>query len=85
MLGHDGRLKGDLTLLNWGDGTWWIMGSYYLRAWHMRWFNQHLTEGVSVRDISDGVVGFSLSGPKSQELVAAGHRRRRLLRRPCPS
>ena len=26
-LGHDGRLKGDLTLFNWGDGTWWIMGS----------------------------------------------------------
>jgi dimethylglycine dehydrogenase len=69
MLGHDGRLKGDLTLLNWGDGTWWIMGSYYLRAWHMRWFNQHLTEGVSVRDISDAVVGFSLSGPRSQELL----------------
>jgi dimethylglycine dehydrogenase len=42
MLGHDGRLKGDLTLFNWGDGTWWIMGSYYLRAWHMRWFNDHM-------------------------------------------
>jgi dimethylglycine dehydrogenase len=70
MLGHDGRLKGDLTLLNWGDGTWWLMGSYYLRAWHMRWFNDHLTEGVTVRDISDSVVGFSLSGPKSRELLA---------------
>jgi dimethylglycine dehydrogenase len=70
MLGDDGRLKGDLTLLNWGDGTWWIMGSYYLRAWHMRWFDQHLTEGVTVRDISDGVVGFSLSGPRSRDLLA---------------
>lgn len=69
MLGHDGRLKGDLTLLNWGDGTWWIMGSYYLRAWHMRWFNDHLIEGVAVRDISDGVVGFGLSGPRSRELM----------------
>ena len=78
MLGHDGRLKGDLTLLNWGDGTWWIMGSYYLRAWHMRWFNQHLTEGVSVRDISDGVVGFSLVGTQIPRLAAAGDRRRRL-------
>jgi dimethylglycine dehydrogenase len=69
MLGHDGRLKGDLTLLNWGDGTWWIMGSYYLRAWHMRWFNDHLTEGVTIRDLSDAVVGFGLSGPKSRELL----------------
>jgi len=34
MLSFSGKLKGDLTLLNWGDGTYWIMGSYYLRAWH---------------------------------------------------
>lgn len=69
MLGHDGRLKGDLTVLHWGDGVFWIMGSYYLRAWHMRWFNDHMTEGVEVRDISDAVVGFGLSGPKSRELL----------------
>jgi dimethylglycine dehydrogenase len=37
MLSFSGKLKGDLTLLNWGDGTYWIMGSYYLRAWHLRW------------------------------------------------
>ena len=69
MLGHDGRLKGDLTVLNWGDGTWWIMGSYYLREWHMRWFDHHMTDGVEVRDISDAIVGFGLSGPKSRELL----------------
>ncbi len=69
MLGHDGRLKGDLTLWNWGDGTWWILGSYYLRAWHMRWFTDHLGDGVQVRDVSDAIVGFSLSGPRSRELL----------------
>ncbi|MDJ0629032.1 MAG: FAD-dependent oxidoreductase [Rhodobacter sp.] len=69
MLSPEGRLKGDLTLFNWGDGTWWIMGSYYLRSWHMRWFHDHLEPGVVVRDISDGVVGFSLSGPKSTEVL----------------
>ena len=42
MLSEEGKLKGDLTIFNWGDGTWWIMGSYYLRAWHMRWFNATL-------------------------------------------
>ncbi len=71
MLAPDGRLKGDLTLFNWGDGTWWIMGSYYLRQWHMRWFNGHLEDGVSIRDISDGTVGFSLSGPKSRDVLAS--------------
>ena len=49
MLGEEGRLKGDLTLFNWGDGTWWLMGSYYLRAWHMRWFNDHLDSAFEGR------------------------------------
>ena len=71
MLAPSGRLKGDLTVLNWGDGRWWVMGSYYLRNWHMRWFHDHQTEGVDVRDISDAVVGFGLAGPKSREVLAA--------------
>ena len=69
MLGEDGRLKGDLTLFNWGDGTWWIMGSYYLRQWHMRWFNDHMMDGVTVRDLGDDTCGFSLSGPKSRAVI----------------
>ena len=68
-LGQDGRLKGDLTLFNWGDGTWWIMGSYYLRAWHMRWFTDHMGADVSLRDLGDEVAGFSLSGPKSRAVI----------------
>ena len=70
MLAPEGKLKGDLTLFNWGDGTWWIMGSYYLRAWHMRWFRGHMGEGVSLRDISDDICGFSLSGPASREVLS---------------
>jgi dimethylglycine dehydrogenase len=69
MLAPSGRLKGDLTLFNWGDGTWWIMGSYYLRQWHMRWFLDHLEPDISVRDISDAVVGFAITGPKSRQLL----------------
>ena len=69
MCGHDGRMKGDLTVFNWGDGTWWIMGSYYLRQWHMRWFDNHLEGDVAVRDISDAVCGFSLSGPNSRKVL----------------
>ena len=77
MLGHDGRLKGDLTCFDWGDGTYWIMGSYYLREWHTRWFHDHsqgdkaLTEpgSVSVRDISDATTGFALSGPNARKVL----------------
>ncbi len=74
MLAEDGRLKGDLTIFNWGPGmdgqtTWWIMGSYYLRAWHMRWFDDHMDEGVQVRDLGEDTAGFSLSGPKSRAVI----------------
>jgi len=75
MLAPEGRLKGDLTIFNWGDGSWWIMGSYYLREWHMRWFENHLDPAtdheVSVRDISDTMVGFSISGPHSRDVLAS--------------
>ena len=70
MLSEEGKLKGDLTIFNWGNGTWWIMGSYYLRAWHMRWFIDHLTEGVSVKDLGEDWAGFSLSGPRSKEVIS---------------
>ncbi len=69
MLSETGRLKGDLTVFNWGDGSFWIMGSYYLREWHMRWFDDHMHEGVTVRDLGEEMVGFSLSGPKSKAVV----------------
>ena len=69
MLSPEGRMKGDLTVFNWGDGSWWIMGSYYLREWHMRWFNDHMGDNVQVRDISDATVGFSLSGPNSRKVI----------------
>ncbi|MDM8164557.1 FAD-dependent oxidoreductase [Roseovarius sp.] len=69
MLAPDGRLKGDLTVFNWGEGTWWIMGSYYLREWHMRWFHDHMGDGISVRDISDATVGFGVSGPNARKII----------------
>jgi len=69
MLSETGKLKGDLTVFNWGDGSWWIMGSYYLREWHMRWFHDHMNPGVALRDISDATVGFSLAGPNSRKVI----------------
>lgn len=70
MLSPEGKMKGDLTVLNWGDGKWWVMGSYYLRAWHMRWFNDYLDDGVTVRDLGEEVCGFAMIGPNSQKVVS---------------
>ncbi|HEX2526094.1 MAG TPA: FAD-dependent oxidoreductase [Geminicoccus sp.] len=70
MLSPSGRLMGDLTVLAWDEQTFWLMGSYYLRAWHMRWMNAQMPEaGVTVRDISDATVGLALMGPKARDLL----------------
>ena len=69
MLAPEGRLKGDLTLFNWGDGTWWIMGSYYLRQWHMRWFMDHMEDGVDINDLGEEICGFALTGPNSRKVL----------------
>jgi dimethylglycine dehydrogenase len=70
MLSESGRLLGDLTVLNWDNYTWWLMGTYALRAWHLRWFEQHPPGGdVHLQDISDAMAGFSIFGPKSRELL----------------
>lgn len=69
MLAPNGLLKGDFTVFNWGHGIWWITGPYYLRQWHMRWFEDHAMGDVNIRDISDTVSGFSISGPKSHDLL----------------
>ncbi|PLP60164.1 glycine cleavage system protein T [Mesorhizobium loti] len=69
MLGHDGRLKGDLTCFNWGDGRYWLMGSYYLREFHLRWFEDHKAADVAVADISDATGGFLLTGPKVRDIL----------------
>ena len=69
MLGNDGRLKGDLTCFNWGEDEFWLMGSYYLRKFHKRWFDLQAPDGVIIEDISDSYAGFALHGPKSRELL----------------
>jgi len=69
MLAEDGRLKGDLTCLNWSNREYWLMGSYYLRAFHMRWFRDHLEPDVQVEDISDTFGGFSISGPSARAII----------------
>jgi len=42
-----------------------------LREWHMRWFDDHMDEGVTVTDIADATVGFSVSGPNARKVMEA--------------
>jgi dimethylglycine dehydrogenase len=71
MLNPAGRLMGDLTVSRLDDSRFWLVGSYYLQEWHLRWFRDHLPpSGVRLDNLSESWLGFSLSGPRSRELLA---------------
>ena len=72
MLNPAGRLMGDLTVTRLDVDRYWLVGSYYLQEWHLRWFHDHLpASGVDIENLSESWLGFSLSGPKSREILAA--------------
>ena len=72
MLNPAGRLMGDLTVTKLDDERYWLVGSYYLQEWHQRWFRDHLpARGVEIENLSESWLGFSLSGPRSREILAA--------------
>lgn len=76
MLKPNGQLMGDLTVMRLAEDRFWITGSYYLQAWHQRWFHAHLPapgsagSDVQITNLSDKMIGFSLSGPKSREILS---------------
>jgi len=70
MLGEAGRLMGDLSVARLDDQRFWLTGSYYLQTWHQRWFREQLpNSGVTLRNITDDWMGFSLSGPASRAIL----------------
>ena len=71
MLNYAGKLIGDFSLANLGDGEYFIAGSGLAENYHMRWFTQNLPEDGSIEIIARGagLVGLSIAGPKSRELL----------------
>jgi len=72
MLRPSGELVGDLTVARQVDGRFTITGSYHLQDWHMRWFRDHLpASGVTLRNRTDELMGFAISGPTSRAVLTA--------------
>jgi len=70
MLGHGGKLMGDLTVSRLAADRFWLIGSYYLQEWHGRWFRDLLPmSGVTFTNLSDSWTGFALSGPLARDIV----------------
>ncbi len=75
MLSERGRLIGDFTISCLEPEDFQLTASYGAQAYHMRWFDRHLVNGVTVENISDRRTGFQIAGPKAGEVLAAclGH------------
>lgn len=71
MLHPKGTLMGDLSVTRIADDRFWVIGSYYLQEWHMRWFEEQLVDGVTIDNLSGKWLGFALSGPRSREIAEA--------------
>jgi len=72
MLNEAGKLIGDFTVARIDAETFMIFGSGIAESYHMRWFESHLPEmGVRVEAMGLGLVGLSIAGPKSREVLMA--------------
>jgi dimethylglycine dehydrogenase len=70
MLAHSGKIIGDFTVTCLSDTEFQLTASYGAQGWHMRWFDQHAGDGVTVENISDSRSGFQIAGPKARELLS---------------
>jgi dimethylglycine dehydrogenase len=72
MLNQSGRLIGDFTVGRAAADRFLVWGSSQAQVYHMRWFERQLPKdgSVGVRRLGLGLVGLSVAGPKSRELLA---------------
>ncbi|WP_298932314.1 FAD-dependent oxidoreductase [uncultured Ruegeria sp.] len=65
MLSPKGKLIGDFTVSCLDEVTFQLTASYGSQAFHMRWFQRHQENGVTIENISDRLNGFQIAGPKA--------------------
>ncbi len=72
MLNPSGKLIGDFTIAKAADDRFVMWGSSQAQKYHMRWFEQHLPAdgSVNIHRYDMGLVGLSIAGPRSRELLA---------------
>ena len=70
MLSPKGRLIGDFTVTCLAEDRFQLTASYGAQAYHLRWFEQNLWDGVTVKNISTRRIGFQIAGPNARALLA---------------
>ncbi|WP_170398163.1 GcvT family protein [Ruegeria arenilitoris] len=71
MLSPKGKLIGDFTISCLSETEFQLTASYGAQAFHMRWFQRHQQDGVTIDNISDRLNGFQIAGPKAAEILSA--------------
>src|SRR3546814_3295481 len=71
MLNEAGKLVGDFPSAKAGDGRFGMWGSSQAQKYRMRWFEKQLPAdgSVAIRRYDMAMVGLSLAGPKSREVL----------------
>jgi dimethylglycine dehydrogenase len=72
MLNSGGKLIGDFTIACARPGRYLMWGSSQAQIYHMRWFEAQLPSdgSVCVRRLDMSLVGVSIAGPRSRELLS---------------
>lgn len=70
MLSPKGKLLGDFTVSCFDEENFQLTASYGYQEVHYRWFMQHKSDGVRVRNVSDRRTGFQIAGPNARKLLA---------------
>ena len=71
MLSPKGRLIGDFTVSCLGEEEFQLTASYGSQAFHTRWFDINMRDGIAYENISDRRTGFQIAGPKARDILAA--------------
>ena len=70
MLNPAGKLIGDFTVARLGDELFHVFGSGAAEEYHLRWWESHApATGVAIRSLRSSLVGLSIAGPRSRELL----------------
>jgi dimethylglycine dehydrogenase len=70
MLNERGRLIGDFTLCRLAEDDFFVVGTYAAEVFYRRWFERQAPPaGVSVRPCAMEVLGLSVAGPKSRDVL----------------
>lgn len=71
MLAPSGKLVGDFTVACLSEDEFRLNASYGSQDFHLRWFQDHLEDGVQIENMSDRITGFQIAGPHARDVLSA--------------